>query len=215
MRVVAGLLAGLVLLSAAPVCAAICGDSTIEPPEQCDDGAANGTATSDCTFFCDEVIPALRIPGGGSRTADCQLEGVLDFAVPTLDRAGIPTRKQRCTDGDPGCDRDPGVGTCTIAFWICVAGADPRIGCAADHVASLAILRPSERDGGVLAEVRAELNDKLGAYLPTGPGEVCSGRMMLRVPAGKKSVKVRLLTRNASGRPDTDAFKLRCDLPRD
>ena len=112
------LLSGLVFMAATTAGAAVCGDATIEPPEQCDDGAANGTATSDCTVACEEVIPALRIPGGGSRITDCQLEGVLDFPGPALDRAGIPSRKQRCTDGDPACDRDPAVGTCTIAFWI-------------------------------------------------------------------------------------------------
>ncbi|MGH7895773.1 MAG: hypothetical protein ACREQL_13960 [Candidatus Binatia bacterium] len=52
--------------------------------------------------------------------------------------------------------------------------------------------------------------DKLGAYLPTGPGEVCSGRMLLAIPAGQKSVKVQLRTRNAAGRPDGDTFKLSC-----
>src|SRR5262249_42538833 len=154
---------GLVVLAAATTAgAAVCGDGTVEPPEQCDDGAANGTATSDCTLACEEVIPALRIPGGGSRVADCQLEGVLDVAAPKIDRSAIPVRAQRCTDGDPECDRDPASGTCTLAFWVCVAGDDLRIGCVGDHVASLDVVRPTTRDRGVLADVRAELLDKLG-----------------------------------------------------
>jgi len=55
---------------------------------------------------------------------------------PRLDPSGVPSRKQRCVDGDPGCDRDPTPGTCSFAFWICVAGDDPRLGCVGDHVAS-------------------------------------------------------------------------------
>ena len=189
-----------------------CGNGTREEPEQCDDGPANGTPGSDCTVVCQEVIPALRIPGGGLKKRDCQLEGVLDLASPARDRQGIPLRVQSCLDGDPSCDRDPAVGMCRFAFWICVAGADPRIGCAADHVASLSIRKPTVKDVGSLGVARAELHDKLGAYLATGPGEICSGRMILPVPAGKR-LRVHLRTRNAASRLDVDGFVLRC-LPR-
>lgn len=184
-----------------------------EPPEQCDEGAANGAPGGECTAVCEEVIPVLRIPGGGARGSDCQLEAVLDLASAVLDRDGLPSRKQRCVDGDLGCDRDPAPGSCSFAFWICVAGGDARIGCAADHVASLEIRRPGAGAGGVLGAVRAELHDKLGAYVPTGPGEICSGCMLLRVPVSRRRLAVRLRTRNAAGRPDT--VSLRCDATPD
>ena len=63
--------------------------------------------------------------------------------------------------------------------------------------------------------MRAELFDKLGAYVPTGPGEICSGRMLLRVPAARRPARVRLRTSNLAGRADTDTFALRCEAPAD
>jgi len=205
------LLVSIVLAVALPALAraAVCGDGVVEPPEQCDEGAANGTPGSDCESYCEEVIPALRIPGGGSRATDCQLEGVLGLVSLVLDRDGIPSHAQQCVDGDPGCDRDPARGSCSFAFWVCVGADDARIGCAAEHVAALEIRRPSARNGA-LAAVRAELFDKLGAYVPTGPGEICSGRMLLRVPVARRPARVRLRTRDAAGRADSDTFALRC-----
>ena len=111
-------LVSMVLALALPALAgaAVCGDGVVEPPEQCDEGAANGTPGSDCESYCEEIIPALRIPGGGSRATDCQLEGVLDLASPVLDQDRIPSRQQHCVDGDPACDRDPASDSCSFAF---------------------------------------------------------------------------------------------------
>ncbi len=191
-----------------------CGDGVVQCDEQCDDGPANGTPGSSCETWCAEKTPALRIPGGGSRATDCQLETVIALASPAVDAKGIPSAKQSCTDGDPGCDRDPAPGRCAFATWACVAGADARLGCAATHVASLEIRRPSTRDTGALAAVRSALLAGLGAYEATGPGEVCSGRMILGVPVGKSWTKVQLRTRNDANVPDTDTLKLRCLAPR-
>ncbi len=212
MRMPAVVLA-IVLAVPAFAAAATCGDGVVEPPEQCDEGAANGTSGSDCTAVCEEVIPALRIPGGGSRDADCQMEGVLDLAAPTVDRRGLPDRKQTCVDNDPTCDRDPSPDWCVLAFWVCVGGADTRIGCPAQPVVSLEIRKPGTREIGWPADMRAELHAKLGAFVPTGPGEVCSGRMLLRIPATRKLTKVKLRTRSTNRRPDSDTFKLRCEAP--
>src|SRR5688572_27137896 len=108
----------VVLLLPASASAGVCGDDLTEPPEQCDEGAANGTAGSDCTAVCEEVIPSLRVPGGGSKSTDCQVETVFDLAAPRLDGRGLPTRRQLCVDGDPTCDRDPAPGACSFAFWV-------------------------------------------------------------------------------------------------
>lgn len=187
-----------------------CGDGVVACGEQCDEGPANGTPGSECTATCTFVVPPLRIPGGGSKATDCQLETALDLAAPAVDRKGLPSAKQECVDGDPGCDRDPAAGSCGFATWACVAGADARIGCAADHVADLEVRRPTTRDTGTLAALRATLLQGLGAYQPTGPGEVCSGRMILRVPADKRWAKLQLRTHNAARRSDTDTLRLRC-----
>ncbi len=200
----------LVLLLPALATAAVCGDSLVEPPEQCDEGAANGTPGSDCTAVCEEVIPALRVPGGGKKTSDCLVETVFDLAAPRVDSKGLPTMRQLCADGDPSCDRDPAAGACAFAFWVCVAGDDTRIGCAADHVAALQLRQPKANAMGVAAAARVELLDKLGAYQPTGPGEVCSGRMLIGVPV-MKTVHIQLRATSGGGRVDTDTLRLRCE----
>lgn len=191
--------------------AATCGDGVVEAPEQCDEGAGNGGPGSDCTAVCKEVIPSLRIPGGGSRDSDCQLEAVLDVAAPTFDRRGLPDRKQTCVDNDPTCDRDPSPDWCVLAFWVCIAGADARFGCPAQPVVSLEILKPGPRVVGWPADLRAALHGELGAFVATGPGEECSDRMLLRIPAARKLTKVKLRTRSTNRRPDSDSFKLRCE----
>lgn len=190
-----------------------CGDGVVACGEECDDGGANGTPASACAAGCTFVVPALRIPGGGSKATDCQLETALDLAAPATDRRGLPGAKQECTDGDPACDRDPAPGQCGFAAWACVGGGDARLGCTATHVASLEIRRPTTGDTGALAGLRAELLRHLGAYVPAGPGEACSNRMLLRVPADERWAKVQLRTRDAANRPDTDTLRLRC-LPR-
>lgn len=190
--------------------AAVCGDAVVEPPEQCDEGAANGTPSSDCTAVCEEIIPTLRVPGGGMKTSDCLVETVFDLAAPHLDQAGIPARRQPCVDGDPACDRDPAPGACSFAFWVCVAGEDARLGCAADFIAALQVRQPNARARGAAAAARAELLDKLGAYAPTGPGEVCSGRMLIGVPA-RRTLHVQLRATSGGGEVDTDTLRLRCD----
>ena len=190
--------------------AAVCGNSVVEPPEQCDEGAANGTPASDCTTACEEVIPPVRVPGGGSKSTDCHVETVFDLAPPRVDQRGLPTRRQLCVDGDPTCDRDPAPGACSFAFWVCVAGADPRIGCAADVVTALEVRQPNARAVGAAAAARAELLDKLGAYVPTGPGEICSGRMLIGVPA-RKTLHVQLRATSGGGKVDSDTLRLRCE----
>lgn len=200
----------VLLLVTTAASAAVCGDSVTEAPEQCDDGAANGTPGSDCTGACQEVIPSLRVPGGGPKSTDCQVETVFDLATPRVDGRGIPTRRQLCVDGDPTCDRDPAPGACSFAFWVCVAGEDARLGCAADFIASLEVRQPNAKADGAAAAARVELLDKLGAYVPTGPGEICSGRMLIGVPA-RKTLHVQLRATSGGGKSDTDTLRLRCE----
>jgi cysteine-rich repeat protein len=136
----------------APTCRAeVCGDGIVECSEQCDDGPANGTPGSRCTSTCTEVVPPLRIPGGGSKRTDCLLETSIDVQNVTLKGDGSPSNRQTCTDDDPSCDFDPNPGTCRFHVWLCLGGADPRLACAADSVASVEVAKPSAREQGNLA----------------------------------------------------------------
>jgi cysteine-rich repeat protein len=188
-----------------------CGDGIAECGEECDDGAANGTPGSKCTSGCTEVVPPLRIPGGGSKRADCQIESSLDVQQVTLKGDGTPSNRQACTDNDPGCDFDPNPGSCQFHLWLCFGGADDRIACAADSIASITVRKPSDRDQGSLAALRQALVARLGQLaLPTSPGEVCTRRVDVDVVAGKQA-QVSLRSQDTIGARDSDSIKLRCN----
>jgi cysteine-rich repeat protein len=188
-----------------------CGDGIVECSEECDDGAANGTPGSKCTSSCTEVVPPLRIPGGGSKRTDCQVETSLDIQNVTLRRDGTPSNRQLCVDNDPSCDFDPNPGSCQFHLWLCFGGADDRIACAADSVASVDVRRPRVTDQGNLAALRQALIARLGQLsLPTPAGEVCTRRVDVDVAAGKQA-QVALRTLDAVGDRDSDSIKLRCN----
>jgi len=195
--------------------AEICGDGIVECSEQCDDGPANGTPGSRCTAQCTEVVPALRIPGGGSKRTDCLLETSVDMATPTLKGDGTPSNKQSCVDNDPTCDFDPAAGSCEFHAWLCLGGSDARLSCAADSVAGIELRKPSDKDQGDLAALRQAVLQRLGAFsLPLPPGERCTTHIDIDVPAGRKDGKLSLRVRNPLGDRDSDNLKFKCLLPR-
>jgi cysteine-rich repeat protein len=195
--------------------AEVCGDGIAECAEQCDEGAANGTPGSHCTAQCTEVVPALRIPGGGSKSSDCFLETAVDIQAPTLKGDGTPSNKQVCADNDPGCDFDPTPGSCRFHAWLCFGGGDDRLACTPDSVAEIELRKPSEKEQGALAALRQAVVQRLGAFsLPLPAGERCTTRIDVDVPAGRKDGKLSLRVRNAVGSRDTDNLKFKCTVPR-
>ncbi len=192
----------------------VCGDGIVECGEQCDDGPENGTPESQCTATCTEKVPPLRIAGGGSPALDCLVEYSLNTTAPILDRAGQPSKKQDCVDNDPSCDLDPTVGTCWFKGWVCVGGADPRIACPAQTVASLELMKPSLRDVGPLATLRTAAQQRLSAIaLPVTSGEVCTQRIDVTMPAGRRPLTLSIKGRDPLGKSDRDTLKLRCLAP--
>ena len=129
-------------------------------------------------------------------------------------RNGLPSNKQTCVDNDPSCDFDPTPGNCRFHLWACVGGDDPRLGCAASAVASLGLRRPSASQTAAAA-ARQALLDAFGRLpLPTAaPGEACSGRVDLDVPAGRKRLVVSADAFTTEGVRDRDSIKLTC-IPR-
>jgi cysteine-rich repeat protein len=191
--------------------AAVCGNGTLEPPEECDHGAANGTSGDSCDAVCKELPPALRIPGGGSRTTDCALEWTATLGQTVVDGSGLPRTFQGCTDNDPACDADPTAGTCSFHVWACLGGDDARLACPAAGVSSVEVRGPTGVRG---APARVALVGALQALtFPVGPGEQCSGRADVDVPV-KKSVKLRTRTHLAGGnKKDSDGLVLKCLAP--
>jgi hypothetical protein len=124
---------------------------------------------------------------------------------------GIPLTKQVCVDGDPTCDFDPTVGRCTFHLWFCLGGADARLSCTADAVTDLSILRPTPTQTGPAAAALAALEGGIGKMtFPVGPGEVCSPRIDLSLPAGRTKLVLKSQATSASGIRDRDGLKLTC-----
>ena len=187
-----------------------CGDGVIACGEQCDDGPLNGTPGDACSARCLEVPAPARIPGG-SRSTECALEWSLAAGQLVTAKNGLPSPKQTCVDGDPTCDFDPTPGTCRLHLWACVAGADTRIACAAGAVGSVSLVRPSATQTGPAGRAREALLAQLqGIPLPAGPGEVCSGRIDVDLPAGRLRLGVKSEATTTSGARDRDALKLTC-----
>jgi cysteine-rich repeat protein len=187
-----------------------CGDGIAECGEECDEGAANGTPGSTCTTTCTLVVPPLRIPGGGSTRTDCLVETSIDMQTPTIKSNGLPSNKQVCVDNDPTCDFDPNPGSCEFHAWLCFGGADTRLACAADSVASIAVTKPSVKDQGSLAALRQALLQRLGAFtLPLPAGEHCTQHVNVEATAGK-TTKLSLKVSDPLGGRDTDSIQFKC-----
>jgi len=188
-----------------------CGDGVVQCGEQCDDGPLNGAAGDRCDATCTELPPANRIPGGGSKKTDCQLQWSIDEGTVTVDRKGKPSPKQPCHDGDPTCDFGSTPGTCRYHVWACLGADAPALGCSASTITSVALTKPNGNVTGALAAARQTLLQKLGAVpLPTGPGERCTSRMDLDVPVGRAKLSIRTKTTASVGPADRDALLLSC-----
>jgi cysteine-rich repeat protein len=186
-----------------------CGDSIVQCGEQCDNGSLNGTPGNPCTATCTQAPPPLRIPGGPSR-GECTSEFSLVHDAPVVGRNGLPSTLQSCVDGDATCDFDPTPGRCRFRLFVCLGEADDRVACPAKQVTAASVTLPSANQTANAA-ARQALVDALGALeYPLGPGEVCSGRVDVDVPAGTRRLNLGVSATAADGRRDRDTLKLRC-----
>ena len=87
-----------------------------------------------------------------------------------------------------------------------MAGADPRLECAAAGVTTLDVLKPAIPGDATRAALQIAI-DHLG--LPIGPGESCTNGIAIDLPASTKTT-LRLRAALAGSRPDSDTLKLTC-----
>jgi hypothetical protein len=191
-----------------------CGDGAVNCGEECDEGASNGTPGSQCSAGCVATVPALRIPGGGSRPLDCGMEWVaaIDAADVPLDSRGIPKTSLSCHDNDPSCDFDSAPGRCRFRLWSCLGGADSRLPCSATSVVATSVLSPKANAPRAFElAARQSIQAALTALgVPVGPGEACTPRYEIDLAAGQKPLKIKVRGTLGIGPSDTDTLQLTC-----
>jgi cysteine-rich repeat protein len=153
----------------------VCGDGTVSSPEQCDDGAANGTASSCCTAGC--TFDGTGAPCTG---------GVCDGAGTC-----VPTGSSNCGNGvvEPGeqCDDGPGNGqpgdcctamclfqaegtACTEDGDLCTLDACDGAGTCVHAVApATTCMTPQSRGGSLRMRVMSGGDDELQFRWGKGP----------------------------------------------
>lgn len=132
-------------------CRTECGNGSVEQNEECDDG--NRTAGDGCSSQCARELPL----GGGGARQDCALEWGIE--------GGQDSRRQRCTDGDPLCDRGTTPGRCDFLVFYCFNVAEFVVGepaaCVPRDIASVTLRSPSILGSSALSS--SDIDGLLGA----------------------------------------------------
>ncbi len=102
-----------------------CGDGVLDLGEQCDFGdLVDGDG---CSSLCEFEF---LIPGGGGSKTDCigEIAVVNPNNDPALGSDDLPSKNQRCVDGDPTCDADGLVNDqCVFQVAVCLLVDDPLL----------------------------------------------------------------------------------------
>ncbi|MGH9392456.1 MAG: hypothetical protein ACRD1Z_22870, partial [Vicinamibacteria bacterium] len=191
---------------------AVCGNSSRELGEQCDDGNrsdgdgcssicgsevcgnarrdfaeqcddGNGVAGDGCSSLCrDEPPGADRINWGLTRR-DCLLSEAVDN--PNAAGGGRLSRRQICRNGDPTCDFGSDPTACLFHVWVCMNEAKPECG-GTSPLVSAETRRPSPSNALYSPLDRALRETLQTGYsdldLPSAGEAACSGRLDLALP---------------------------------
>jgi hypothetical protein len=218
-----------------------CGNGVINGSEECDGAALGGKScaslgftggtlacTNHCRLSTDTCDPVFFVPGGGPPGPECLAEWQVTNAAGRPGADGRAALRQRCRDGDAGCDADAVTGTCTFTVSICLDRTDARLKrgsrpCRHAPIASWALLAPAT--DGADADLAARLLAAVGALGPSSSAEGvvtfappldssehCTAPLAIVVPTRGARPGSRLLrSRTAGGRlRDADTLKLVC-----
>ena len=143
---------------------------------------------------CTEVVPALRIPGGGSTRTDCLLETAVDIADAGARSATACRRTSRvCVDNDPGCDFDPDPGKLPLPR-LALSRRRGRRGSRARGRGRRRRAAQAEGDGRgrQLAALRQAIVERLGPCpCRCRRGSAAPSRIDVDVPAGGRAASCR------------------------
>ena len=129
----------------------------INAREQCDGADLGGrtcaalgftggtlTCTPACRLSTRGCDPTFFVPGGGPPGPECLAEWRVMNAAGRPGADGKAAVRQRCRDGDVGCDADRAAGKCTFSVALCFDHADTRLPrCRAAPIESWTIVKPT------------------------------------------------------------------------
>jgi hypothetical protein len=204
-----------------------CGNGAINGKEQCDGGDLGGRSCADlgftggalgCSAHCrldtSTCDPTFFVPGGGPPRPECLATWRVTNAGQRPGGDGTAALRQRCRDGDAGCDSDATAGTCTFSVALCFDHEDARLGaCQPSAIARWELLGQTSSPG--LLDAVAALGPSVvdtGSVTfqpPLDASERCTPPVALVVPVrGKLALRTRATA--ASGMRDTDVLRLVC-----
>ncbi|MGH7895259.1 MAG: hypothetical protein ACREQL_11370 [Candidatus Binatia bacterium] len=209
-----------------------CGNDAITGDEECDGidlgdrtcesiGFTGGTlaCTEKCVLTTAGCDPTFFVPGGGPPKTDCLGEWRIMNAAgrPKGDGKALP--RQRCTDGDTGCDAD-GLrnGTCEFTVAPCFSRADARLSkCSLASIDSWTLVGKVDPADPTIAALLASVaalgpSSVAGATVTFAPRlaeqDACGTPVTIAVSAkGRLALRARTL---GSGLRDVDNLRLVC-----
>jgi hypothetical protein len=212
-----------------------CGNDVVDgKKEECDGGdfgdrtcatlgytGGSLSCSEECTLSIAGCDPSFFVPGGGSPKTDCTAEWRIANTTGGPNSAGKVAAKQRCKDGDPGCDADGAAdGTCTFTIAACFNRTDARLAkCTSPSVEAWTLLGkvdPANPGVATLVSGVAALGpstvDGVTVTFATAltSADLCTEDAAFAVPVrGKLNLKSRSTA--FGGKPkDTDVVKLSC-----
>jgi cysteine-rich repeat protein len=127
----------------------ICGNGTIEPGEQCDDGNNSdgdlcpSSAISGCSYRDSGALIHGNERRQHVRRDGCQLEWYVAHHDLSRNRSGAAATTQVCSDQDLGCDFDSSGRQCRFMVVACFNNTDPGLpACAPRELTSFRIVHP-------------------------------------------------------------------------
>jgi enediyne biosynthesis protein E4 len=171
---------------------------------------------SQTAVACADSAGGRCVVGGRAARSDCLVRTQVAARRVHSARAGD---RVTCQDGDPGCDHDGEVGSCTFSVALCVGGAAPGLPKCAAAAGAEVTLELAATAAPVEAALRTAVTGLAAPpgspFVPIDPTR-CTEAVPVRVSLARRgrrtapgSVQIRL-SAGAGGRRDIDRLTLRC-----